>query len=95
MLDTNFKEAANSSSEKISSIFPTGNDKGPFKRKIAGFIFHPGGDRGGSGRFGQRGGRYNRNENEVPMNGLLPPKNGPKTPCVAGPLRPCSKIRRL
>lgn len=60
LLNTNFKEAANSLSEKISSIFPTGAEKGPFKRKIAGLESNRGGDRGGGGRFGQRSGRYNR-----------------------------------
>ena len=59
-LNKNFKNAADSLSEHIASIFPESSDRSTNKRKIAGLETGRGGGRGGGGRFNYRGGRHGR-----------------------------------
>ena len=56
ILSKDFKQAADSLSEAVSSIFPSTNEKSPYKRKIAGVDSGRGGGRGGGGRYPRGGG---------------------------------------
>ena len=59
-LNKNFKDAADSLSEHIASIFPNPTEKPTYKCKIAGLESGRGGGRGNGGRFNNQGGRHGR-----------------------------------